>query len=424
MRELLLLLAVIGFSLELSSKSPEQASARETLSVDDIAGRLADYGNYQTSAQFIVSMPRLPDDVIYNVDLYQIATLQPDSLSPANYLIDWTMEREDKDPVKGFSAYFSGNHYRLNSNKFQEYHHDNSSAPFEPLNGGVKKGVHRTAQFVNLLPAMIAEDLRTAAADSAYSFVIHPDTIVGGQKVIGLDMVLTVRGTTASEAEYIFDKATFTPLRIHIENNPGSISEQTVDVKYSPVSDPILPLETVLSEPLLIDLYPEPFTTMRKSLFRIESLLGKKTPAFEAPMLISAMSGKLSDERYVHGFNDSFFLPTIIVIMDGDTGFTASTVKEVREAINQLPFSAAIIWVFVDNHVDTISQIMQTNGSDTGSETVLIGASAMARDCGVTAYPSFLVVDKNGIITDVTSGYNKNLTKNVIQKMTFAASRQ
>ena len=110
--------------------------------------------------------------------------------------------------------------------------------------------------------------------------------------------------------------------------------------------------------------------------------------------------------------------------MDGDTGFTASTVKEVREAVNQLPFSAAIIWAFVDNHIDTISKIMETNGSDTGSETVLIGANAMARDCGVTAYPSFLVVDKNGIITDVTSGYNKNLTKNVIQKMTFAASRQ
>lgn len=416
MREILLLLTVIGFSLELHSKSPEQTAARETLSVTTIADRLADTGNYQTSARFIVSMPRLPDDVIYNIDLYQTVTQETDTLSPVNYLIDWTMEREDKEPVKGFSAYFSGNHYRLTSNKFQEYHHDNSPAPFEPLNGGVKKGVHRTAQFVNLLPAMIAEDLRSAAADSSYSFVIHPDTLVSGQRVIGLDMILTVRGTTASEAEYLFDKTTGAPLRIHLENNPGSISEQTVDVVYSPLDNPTLPLETVLSEQLLIDLYPEPFTTMRKSLFRIESLLGKKTPAFEAPML--------DKQRYEHAYNEGFSTPTIIVIIDGDTGFTASTVKEIREAVDQLPFSASIIWAFVDNHAETIAKIMETNGSDTGNETVLIGTGALARDFGVTAYPSFLVVDRNAIITDVTSGYNKNLTKNVIQKMTFAASRQ
>ncbi len=416
MREILLLAAVIGFSFNLHAKSPKQVPARETLSVSTIADRLAASGNYQSSARFIVSMSRLPDDVVYNIDLYQTVTQQPDSLSPVNYLIDWTMDREDKEPVKGFSAYFSGNHYRLNSSKFQEYHHDNSPAPFEPLNGGVKRGVHRTAQFVNLLPAMIAEDLRSAASDSAYSFVIHPDTLVSGRKVIGLDMVLTVRGTTASEAEYIFDKTTGMPLRIHLENNPGSISEQSVDVVYSPLLNPAVPLETALNEPLLIDLYPEPFTTLRRSLFRIESLLGKKTPAFEAP--------SLQGERYVHASNDGFSAPTIIVILDGDTGFTASTVKEVREAVNQLPFSASIIWAFVDNHADTIAEIMNTNGSDTGSENVLIGASALARDFGVTAYPSYLVVDRSGIITDVTTGYNKNLTRNVIQKMTFAASRQ
>ncbi len=94
-------------------------------------------------------MPQLSDDVVYEVALRQIPA-PDDKLLPCSYVIDWQLTGRD-EPSRGFSAYFSGNHYRYSSRRLQEYHYEADSMAFRPREiGGLKgDGVQRTAQFAS-----------------------------------------------------------------------------------------------------------------------------------------------------------------------------------------------------------------------------------------------------------------------------------
>lgn len=145
--------------------------------VADIAGAMAANSRLCASVSFSVTMPRMADDVDYSVTLNQL-TAVADTLSPVEYLIEWKSPHGGSD---GFTAYFSGNHFRYNGQgRIQEYHMASDSVPFMPWRSahGYDGGVQQTARFVDILPAFVARRLATDASDPRCSLTLHRDTIV------------------------------------------------------------------------------------------------------------------------------------------------------------------------------------------------------------------------------------------------------
>ena len=359
---------------------------------------------YHATAEFNVTMPQLNDDVVYRLDLIQ-RSAPSDSLLSCSYMIDWTLTTRE-DPVKGFSAYYDGNHYRYGGERLQEYHMKWDPAPFTTRTSGPGSvtGVQRTAQFANLLPATLAEELERIMKSDSYSVVMHPDTIIGGERCVALEAVMELNGVTAMEATYAFSPRTLMPLSICFENNPGSISEQTVNVKYltTDLSEKCEPI----SEQWLMQRYTGVFENFRESNFRIENLPGTRMPGFALPTT--------TGERYQRRSADSFATPTIIALLDASQGYTASVVEALRQAVDALPYNADLIMAFVDKHVDAIEE---TVPSIRPGEHLLMSAKPLTRDCGAASLPAVILADATGTVRNVIVGYNNDLASDVIQKM-------
>lgn len=377
----------------------------QVTSIDDIISRIDNTPCYQSGASFTVTMPQLTDDVVYNLNIEQ-QSVASDPLSPCNYLIEWDTDGGN-GKFNGFSAYFNGNHYRFSGERLQEYHMTWDSIPFRPTprsDGRPTTGVHHSAQFVSILPASIAAELSKMQSDSMYTVHVHPDTIVSGTHRMVIDAVMRSGGITAIESEYVFDHATAMPVRIRLENNPGSISEQSVAIDYHGT--------TVgnecpdINEQMLIDRYPAAFERFRESNFRIENLPGTRLPAFALPTT--------TGERYSRRATDAFRVPTIVALMDADTGFSRDVVAQLRNAVDMLPYPADIIWAFTDKHVDNIEEVIP---SIRQGEHLLMSARPLARDCGAASLPVVILVQRDGTVTNVILGYNKELSSDVIQKM-------
>ncbi len=346
-------------------------------------------------------MPQLNDDVVYNISISQTPASGNPALLPYDYLIDWELTGRE-NPVKGFSAYFNGHYYRFANERLQEYHTQWDSIPFMSINGS--GGVQRQAQFANLLPAAIGNELRRMMSDNRYTLTIHTDTVISGIPRTVVNSVMNIHGSVAMEGEYILSSETFMPVCMILENNPGALSEQTVTVKYSQVStsaqcDPI-------TEQTLMDKYPEVFEKFRESNFRIENLPGTRLPGFALPTS--------TGERYSRHTSDKFRTPTIIALMDATTGFSSELVKDVRSAISSLPYSADVIWAFVNNDIDSIEAIVP---SILPGEHLLTSARSLVRDCGAASLPVLIFVNTDGSVADVLLGYNNDVSEIVIQKM-------
>lgn len=372
-----------------------------SVSVLDVSG--AEIANcYQGRALFTVTMPQFDDDVIYDIDLFQYPN-PADTLLGFDYLISWR-PRSQVGAGEGFSAYFAGNHYRYSGHKLQEYHYSVDSLPFCVGKGRIG-GVHRAAQFVNLLPSVVAEEISTVTGDSAYTFTHHRDTVVDGIHCRGIDIDMRVGGVVARESEYLFDIVSGLPVRIRNENNPGSITEQSVWVEYS--DSTFMPCAS-LTEEQLISMYPDAFGRYRQSTFRIDNLPGSPLPGFSLPTI--------GQERYSRRESDGFHEATAVVLLSADGGFTESLIEAVRAGVDQMAYPVSVIWVFTDNHVDSITDIV---GDVRRGETLLISGESLARDCGVAAPPAIVMVGKDGIVRYVSVGFNKDITLDVIQKMTL-----
>ena len=396
-------LSVMAAAANASEFIPVTSSSSSV--AEQLSQRLRAAGCYADTVRFTVSMPQLSDDVVYDVAISQDAS-RGDNLAPCAYLIDWTLHAPS-EPVTGFSAYFSGHHYRFAGERLQEYHMEWDSVPFMPRKlGGLKSdGVQRNVQFANLLPAMLADNLLEMASDSAYTLTFRPDTVVNGCKVDALLSVMKVGGVTAVEGEYLFDPATGMPLRIHLENSPGTVSEQTVDAVYGAPSAAasVCPPTT---EDELMALWPDAFSRYRSSNFRIENLPGTRLPAFSLPSITA--------ERYTHHKGDAFKAPTIIALLDATLTFTPDAVAAIRSAVDQLPMDADVVWAFTDTNTDRIEQ---TGATPRQGETTLMSARGLARDCGASSLPVIIICREDGTVASVIVGFNNNLASDVIQKM-------
>ncbi|MCI9607403.1 MAG: hypothetical protein HFJ94_04425 [Muribaculaceae bacterium] len=390
-RILLLLIASVTF--------PVGVEARGVKAVADSLSRLTDIS---VPVRFTVAMPQLTEDVIYNIGVTCRSTADT-LLFPCSYLIDWSIEGRTPE-VRGFAAYYEGNHYRFSGDKLQEYHASSDSVPFMPKRFGAMSsdGVQQSAQFVNILPVSIADALRKMAADSCYTIAFTEDTVVGGVPSAVVKAVMVVGGQTAMESEYVLDRDSFFPRRIHFENSPGSVSEQTADVEFGTPASP----EVQITEPALIELYPDVFAKMRRSSFSLEKLVGQPLPGFNAPTP--------TGERYSRRAGDHFASPTVIAIIDPSVSFAPDAVASLRRAVSQAPVECGLVMAFTSTNADLIEEVA---GTPAVGEAILQSARGVARDMGAAQLPAVLLVKKDSTVADVIVGYNKDLASDVIQKM-------
>ncbi|MCM1292926.1 MAG: hypothetical protein NC111_03515 [Bacteroides sp.] len=389
----------------MTAAAASASTLKYVTSLDDLLAGLSSQALYQSSATYTVSMPQLSDDVTYTMDLTQMRT-PADPLSTDAYLIDWRISTDNGDR-NGFSAYFDGNHYRYSGERLQEYHLADDSVPFcPPRIGAGNPGVHRSVQFYSILPQAIASEIRRLEADSASRVHFVADTIVGGRHLAAVTAVVTTGGYVAAEDEFFFDRSTALPVRIAMENNPGSISEQSVYIDFGP-SSASAPTEPI-NESMLIDRYPDVFAQLRESDFSIMHLPGRKMPSFA---LLT-----LSGERYVHRSDQRFASPTIVALIEADSGFAPQLVKDLRSAVDRMPVAADLVMAFTDNVADRVEEI---TGAPRPGETILRSARSLVRDCGAASLPAILLVGVDGVVKNIIIGYNNNMVSDVIQKMSI-----
>lgn len=369
-----------------------------------LAAELISTPLYMADATFEVLPPSASEPVVYDVTLQSAAPEEPDSLSVCDYLIRWSARTSAK-PIEGFSAYFNGNHFRYRNNRLQEYHADANVEPFIPYGPGSQytNGVHTTAQFADMLPQNIGLQLSRIINDPSYIYAFHPDTLVSGKKAVVVDGVKRGNGYDLMRFSYVFDKDTHLPVLSEFENSPGSISEQLVTVTYSPSSK----ADAVeISEEGLMDRWPEVFERFRESTFKSENLVGTPLPDFSCQKLDSP-------DRYTHNLNEPLQKPLIIVMLDPEVSTTPQTIEEIRKAVDMAPKELQVLWAFNSNRTDDIREAI---GSLRPGEQALVSANSLMRNCGITLFPTTILVDRSSKITDVVPGFNNETGLVVLQK--------
>lgn len=382
-------------SLTLAALTSMSCIASDTLT--DLANRLASTQSFASHATYTVMLPSMPDDVVYSIDLFA-HTQSADTLAGMNYLIEWSLPTPS-GISSGFNSYHNGNHFRYRDNRLQEYHFEWDSIPFQ--RGG---GVQRQAQFVDILPQSLSASLLEMAADpEQYPAEISKGKGDNGNTTILVKATRQHDGLTVREITMTFDAETALPLRLEYENNPGAISEQTVTVTYSYPAHTDAP--TDYSEESLIDRHPDTFERFRQSNFRIENLPGTPLPTFSLPTTTA--------QRYTYNRLSALASPTVIALIDPSTTNARATVDALRKAVDSLPMNVDLILAFTSTSHAAIDDVA---GNARLGETLLMSARSLARDLGVTAFPSLVFVNRDGKIADVQIGFNKELSTVVIQK--------
>lgn len=369
--------------------------------IDDVITSLKAVNHFDAEADYSVLMS-LQDDVDYTLRLrsWEAPT---DTLAPCDYLIDWKVATPDGES-SGFSAYYDGNVYNFRGDRLLEYHYDRDKNPFQSRGTGAASlpGVQRRAQFAELLPQFIAEQLDEIKSNPDYRYILHTDTVINGHKCIALDGSMTMSDHVLKEFLYVFDQSGM-PVMVNLENNPGALAEQSITATYT--YSPDIVVEESVNEDILRELYPEIFDRYRESNFAIENLPGQRLPGFALPTT--------TGERYSRMLGDKFRCPTIIVLLDSKGAFSDATVKAVRSAVDNLPFNSDVIWAFIGNNVDDIETIVPQIRV---GEHLLMSAKPLARDCGIASYPTIIVCRADGTVADIVLGYNNDLSSVVIQK--------
>lgn len=366
------------------------------------AGALADTlvlcSPFYADVTYDVTLPMTSDEITYTLKIASSAT-KTDNLSPADYLIDWTLNHNGSD-TNGFLAYFNGNHYRYRDHRLQEYHYAEDTAPFT----GNRGGVQTNGQFVDLIPQMIALQLRDIAADPQFTTTFTPDTISDGTNCVALTATQIVNDETGRIFTIAADRFSGRPVTIKIQYNPGKISEQTVTAKYRYSEQPLL--TTVAGEEQLESMYPEIFTKYRDRGNRIEHMRGLPLPSFSLPTT--------DGTRFTHEKGEPLGKPTVIAIIDPAAENAAETVAVLRRAIREADRQAALVLAFTESNIDAATDLTAGTPVD---ETVAVSAHSLAQNCGTAIFPTILVAESSGKVSNVLLGFNNNLLRDVIQSL-------
>lgn len=373
--------------------------AARNISLNDLASYLSGMQEYSSSATFEVLLPTSEFPVVYNIRMASSAD-EENNLAAADYLLEWTLSK-DGNSSEGFSATLPGHHYRYRDHRLQEYHYNPDSIVFAP-GGDLSKGVQNQAQFCDLLPQYLGQTFASMTSDSTYKYIVHPDTVISGERLIAVEGVRSFQGVEALEFLYLLDRD-FLPFKSEFVSNPGQVGEQLITVTYDYSDD--MPLSVAQSEEDLIERYPEVFEKYRESSFRLDNLPGRRLPAFTAPTT--------TGERYELAKDGHFAVPTVVAILNSEVSSAGETVKALRDAVDSMPMQADLIFAFVNNNHDAIES---TVGELRPGEHLLMSARGLARDCGVTDTPVIIICDRSATVKDLMIGFNNDITDFVIQK--------
>lgn len=379
-----------------------------SLTLSEVAGRLAAVSCYADSCTYEVLLASLSEPVSYSIALESSLPGQPDTLSPCDYMIEWSLPTPS-GISKGFSAYAGGSHFRFRDGRMQEYHYSDSAEPFAP-SSDVSRGVQRQVQFGDLLPQFIGAHFAEMERDSTYIYKLTADTIVSGRPSTVIEGVRRAGGYDGSEYVYILDRETLLPLRIELENNPGQIGEQSIAVTYHGFSAPddCRPLTT----DVIAARQPEAFGRYRESTFTLRSLPGTPLPEINAP----AIDGT----RYSRARGEATGTPAVIAILDSSVDTTPALIDDLRAAVGSLPMQAELVLAFTDHRPD---QVEALTGAPQPGEAVLFNSRGIAARCGAGSLtPVLIFVSPDGTVSDFNCGYNTELRSVVIQKTVLAGS--
>lgn len=384
--------------LAMLSLSAVQGRGAEAPGLDEITRSLKAITCYSATVDYTVVPPNAPEDVIYRLGFKQQSN-PGDTLAPCSYLVTWELREPERLAGSGFSSYSDGNHFRYRPGKLQEYHYADDPAPFAPA-GVTSRGVQNGAQFLHLLPAFLSAELETLSADTESRINI---TASHGKVIVKVTEIHD--GYETRNCRYVFEKDML-PVEAEICFNPGQASEQTVTARYRDSSTDNCDIP---SEEGLVAMFPEVFEKYRRDSYSLLSLVGGRLPDTAAPTL--------ARERWAHRQDQNFDRPTIIAVLDSSVDSTEGVVEALRAAMDAMPFSADLIMAFTDNDLERIALI---TGPQRPGEIILTSARAMARDCGVADYPSFIFCRADGSVADVHIGRNNELRSIVIHKATLA----
>lgn len=364
--------------------------------IEGVIDSLSNAVDYHSRGTVTVQLPQGGDDVVYNLELWSTPSAAGDTLNVCNYLIDWNLTTAN-GTSKGFTAYHDGNYYRNSDERLQECHFQWDSIPFL-----MRHPVQSSSQFTDMLPQLLAQELRTVATDPDWNYTFVADTLCGGEPSAVITARQKVHGVVARNILYILDPQTFMPRKIERENNPGSISEQMLIVKYD-LTDRAQP--EGMSEEALIERYPAVFEKFRESNFSLESMRDKYLPGFSLPTV--------TNHRYTRAKTDGFQVPTLVVFIDPSVATAAETIRQIREAQQMMPRSIDVIYTILGSDRDGA---LELTGQIQPGEQLLMSAQSLARNCGVTSTPSIIIVNQQGIVKDIIIGFNKALSTSVIEK--------
>lgn len=368
--------------------------------LDAIGQRMTLVNNAKGTALYEVYIPSSSEPVVYDIRMSSSVS-ENDTLCPVDYLIDWTLHH-DSNESKGFSAYYSGNHYRFRNNRLNEYHYVADPVPF---NIGRYKGVQMTAQFVDLLPQIIGKKLSDMVSDSTYVYKITNST----DHSVRIEGVRRVKGYDALEYTYVVDTVSALPISVDIVYNPAQISEQTMSVRFKWDAGGFVEV----NERELLRLYPEVFDKFRTDNFRVDKLPGTLLPGFSLPTS--------TRERYSRNRGDNFKAPTLLAFMDQKSGMPETIVAKIRKAVGQLPFMTDVIYIFGDNDTDGAESVV---GQILPGEYILMSGRSLFRDLGVTDSPTlvFCSPDK-ATISSVHIGDSADLNDIITQNLILAGQK-
>lgn len=391
------LLPMVAMMTTVLGSSPVNSDGRLLTLISSLE-RMTDF---QADVDLRISMTQMPEDVVYSLKLYSQGSTA-DSLTPCNYLIDWNFPSHNESRG-GWSAYFDGNFYRMSGSRLMEYHMADDITPFVPASVGLTTpGIHRRAQFVELLPAFVADDIRRMLADTTVRLGFTADTLYRGEHVAMLQASTHTYGERTSRTLMTFDCESYRPLYREVENNPGSIAEQTLTATYSKTGST---LPGMLGEELLKELYPDDFENFRQSNFVITQMPGRQLPGY-------ALKNPLG-QRITYREGDTPDAVTLLALIDPSSTLTADYVKALRTAAAQAPDEVNIIWALLSTDLDMAEEIA---AEATSAETILLNARSLATACGAADLPALLIVGTNGVVAHVVIGYNQDLCSDVIQQ--------
>lgn len=328
---------------------------------------------FTATAEYEILPPSASEPIHYRATLIQ-QTSPTDSLLPFRYII----ETEQPDGDRFFSAYFDGNFFRYRGEKMREWHYSENPEPF-------RAGVQRTEMFVDLLPGALRATLEQVEADTANRYSVERNSefvCIQGSRKRG--------GIAEREYTYTFSPAGL-PLSTETVTNPGQSRQQSVRATYSYTDNQT---GSNIDEARLIEMYPEAFAKFREGNFSVESLEGRALPSYSARTL--------SGERKSYRRGEKTSKPTLMLFLDLDSA-TRNIISEVVSALSASKLSAEVFYVFESNRRDIVAE---TAGGVCDDADVIVNASSMMADFGITHLPAAILVDADGKVDKIVECVN------------------